>query len=124
MFFPLPRSACSNTISVDGVTSASRLLLGVIIYYTNVGGAEIADAIIALLCCVRVLHTVRTCGICPVYLHSHGKARQPLQIYPSVSLYSSICLFHIFVYVVGTLPKTACGCMHMHMAAAIAEVPV
>lgn len=116
LVFSLPRSACSNTISVDGVTSASRLLLSVIIYDTNVGEAQTADANITLLCCV--------CYMCPVYLHSHGKARQPLQIDPSVSLYSSICLFHIFVYVVGTLPKTACGCMHVHMAAAIVEVPL
>lgn len=41
-----------------------------------------------------------------------------------LSLYPSICVFHIFVYDVGTLPKTACVCMHMHMAAAIVEVPV
>lgn len=42
----------------------------------------------------------------------------------SQSLYPFISVFHIFVYDVGTLPKTACVCMHMHMAAAIVEVPV
>lgn len=36
----------------------------------------------------------------------------------------SICVFRIFVYDVGTLPKTARVFMHMHMAAAIVEVPV
>lgn len=121
LVFSLPRSACSSSISVDGVTSASRLFLGVIICCTNVGEAQIADANVALLCCV--LHTGRTYGIRPVYPRSHGKAHQPVQIYPSVSLYSSICLFHIFVYVAGTLPETARGCVHMHMAAAIVEVP-
>lgn len=44
---------------------------------------------------------------------------------PFVCLLSpSICVFHIFVYDVGTLPKTARVFMHMHMAAAIVEVPV
>lgn len=92
--------------------------------YTNAVETQLANANIDLL----YLHTLHV-PICPVCLHSHEKARQPVQIYPSVSvvclsLYPSICVFHIFVYDVGTLPKTAYVCMHMHMAAAIVKVPV
>lgn len=117
LVFSMPRSACSNTRSVDRVTSASFLFLGVMLI-------QIANPNIDLLY-LHMLHV----PICPVCLHSNRKANHPVQIYPSalvacLSLYPSICVFHIFVYDVGTLPKTACVCMHMHMAAAIVEVPV
>lgn len=125
-------SPCQDPLVLTPFLLTQWLLLSVsslvwLHVYTSVGETQIADANMELLfVCVTYGAHLYVLFICT---HMGRKARQPVQIYPSVSLdclslYFSICFFYIFVYVVGTLPKTACGCMHMHMAAAIVEVPV
>lgn len=64
-----------------------------------------------------------------VFVHVGWSIRQSKYLHLSIVCVSScVCpsvSFHIFVYVVGNLPKTACVyvCMNMHMDVAIVEVP-
>lgn len=107
----LPRSACSNSVPVDGVTSASRLLLGVIIFYTNVGGTQIADANMALLCCVCCAAYVAAVYVLFICTHMGRPVSRSKSIHLSLCIPPSVSFIYLFMLLGPCLKQLVGACI-------------
>lgn len=109
----LPRSACSNTVSVDGVTSASRLLLAGIIFYINVAETQIADANTALLCCVCCVAYVPAVHVPFVCSHMGRPVSRSKSIHLSLCIPPSVSFIYLFMLLGPCLKQLvgACTCI-------------
>lgn len=80
--------------------------------YTNAVKTQLANANVDLLY-LHILHV----PICPICLHSHGKAPQQVQIYPSVSWFVCLCIppsvffIYLFMMLVPCLKQLVYACI-------------